>query len=139
MSTLIFGGTRDWHLGNHLAGAAKRAGLELAAMDAAIVQPAGRDADIEANQQALAAAGHWGVPTILGGVLPAQPFSAATLCRKASRHGHLRHGAPDMPRNPSSPHVDRLGTLTRAMRQRTEKTRYTTAASSEWVLEPVVK
>jgi 2-hydroxychromene-2-carboxylate isomerase len=63
VSALIFGGTRDWHLGEHLAGAAQRAGLGLAAMEAAIAQPAGHDAAIEANQQALAAAGHWGVPT----------------------------------------------------------------------------
>ena len=71
MSLLIFGGTRDWHLGGHLAGAAQRAGLDLAAMDAAIAQPADHDAAIEANQQALAAAGHWGVPTF---VFAGEPF-----------------------------------------------------------------
>jgi 2-hydroxychromene-2-carboxylate isomerase len=71
VSLLIFGGTRDWHLGEHLAGAAQRARLDLAAMDAAIAQPAGHDAAIEANQQALAAAGHWGVPTF---VFAGEPF-----------------------------------------------------------------
>jgi len=71
VSLLIFGGTRDWHLGDHLAGAAMRAGLELAAMDAAIAEPASHDAAIEANQQALAAAGHWGVPTF---VFEGEPF-----------------------------------------------------------------
>ena len=71
VSALIFGGTRDWHLGDHLAQAAQRAGLELAAMEVAIADPAGHDADIEANQQALAAAGHWGVPTF---VFEGEPF-----------------------------------------------------------------
>ena len=71
-SALIFGGTRDWHLGGHLAQAAQRAGLDLAAMDAAIASPdAMHAAEIEANQQALAAAGHWGVPTF---VLDGEPF-----------------------------------------------------------------
>jgi 2-hydroxychromene-2-carboxylate isomerase len=71
VSALIVGGTRDWHLGDHLTGAAQRAGLELAAMDAAIAAPAGHDAEIEANQQALAASGHWGVPTF---VFEGEPF-----------------------------------------------------------------
>jgi 2-hydroxychromene-2-carboxylate isomerase len=71
VSALIFGGTRDWHLGDHLAQAARRVALDLAAMDAAIAEPAGHDATIEANQQALAAAGHWGVPTF---VLDGEPF-----------------------------------------------------------------
>ena len=71
VSLLIFGGTRDWDQGEHLAQAAQRAGLDLAVMDAAIAQPAGHDAAIEANQQALAAAGHWGVPTF---VFEGEPF-----------------------------------------------------------------
>ncbi len=70
VSLLIFGGTRDWHLGEHLAQAARRAGPDLAAMDAAIATSAGHDAEIEANQQALAAAGHWGVPTFVFGGEP---------------------------------------------------------------------
>ena len=71
VSHLIFGGTRDWHLGDHLAQAAQRAGLELAAMDAAIADPASHIAAIEENQQALTAAGHWGVPTF---ALEGEPF-----------------------------------------------------------------
>jgi 2-hydroxychromene-2-carboxylate isomerase len=71
VSGLIFGGTRDWDRGDHLAQAALRAGLDLVAMDAAIAEPAGHIAAIEANQQALAAAGHWGVPTF---VLDGEPF-----------------------------------------------------------------
>lgn len=71
VSELIFGGTRDWHLGEHLAQAAKRAGLDLGAMDAAISEPSAHKAAVEANQDALAAAGHWGVPTF---VLDGEPF-----------------------------------------------------------------
>ncbi len=63
VSALIFGGTRDWHLGAHLAQAAARAGLSLEAMDTAIADPSAHRKAVEANQQALAAAGHWGVPT----------------------------------------------------------------------------
>lgn len=72
VSALIFGGTRDWHLGDQLAQAAQRAGLELAAMDAAIAAPgATHAAEVEANQMALTAAGHWGVPTF---ALEGEPF-----------------------------------------------------------------
>ena len=71
VSSLVFGGTRDWHLGSHLAEAGKRAGLDLASMDAAIADPASHRATVEANQDALAKAGHWGVPTF---VLEGEPF-----------------------------------------------------------------
>lgn len=65
VSHVIFGGTRGWDQGDHLAQAARRSGLELAALDAAIALDggAGHHAEIEANQAALAAIGHWGVPT----------------------------------------------------------------------------
>lgn len=69
---LTFGGVKDWHLGNHLAGAAEKAGLDLAKLDAAIeADPAGYDSKIEANQDALKEAGHWGVPTM---VFDGEPF-----------------------------------------------------------------
>ena len=71
VSGLIFGGTRDWHLGNHLAEAAMRAGLDLASMDAAIADPVSHRAAVEENQQALAKSGHWGVPTF---VFEGEPF-----------------------------------------------------------------
>lgn len=73
VSHVIFGGTRDWHLGGTLAGAAQRAGLDLAAMDTAIGHDggAGHVAEIEANQAALTAAGHWGVPTF---AIDGEPF-----------------------------------------------------------------
>jgi 2-hydroxychromene-2-carboxylate isomerase len=80
VSAVIFGGTRGWDQGEHLAQAAQRAGLDLAAMDA-----------IDANQQALAAAGHWGVPTF---VFEGEPFFGEdridTLRWRLGRVG-LRH------------------------------------------------
>jgi len=63
VSAVIFGGTRDWHLGAHLAEAVARAGLDLASMDAAISDPASHKAEVEANQRDLDDTGHWGVPT----------------------------------------------------------------------------
>jgi len=71
VSRLIFGGTRDWHLGEHLAQASQGAGLDLASMDAAIADPASHRAAVEENQDALAKAGHWGVPTF---VFEGEPF-----------------------------------------------------------------
>jgi len=65
VSRLIFGGTENWHEGGHLADATASAGLDLAALEAAVAADVdGHEAEIEANQQALAAAGHWGVPTL---------------------------------------------------------------------------
>jgi len=60
----IWGGTENWHEGDHLARATAAAGLDLEQLDATAVRDADRlEALIEANQQAHAAAGHWGVPT----------------------------------------------------------------------------
>lgn len=72
-SKLIWSGEIDgWHEGDHLAGAAERAGLDLAEMDAEVVSDAeALDAEIEENQKALEAAGHWGVPTL---VFEGEPF-----------------------------------------------------------------
>jgi len=73
VSRVLFGGAvQGWHEGSHLADAAARAGLDLAAMDAAITaDPAGYDATIAQNQQDLETAGHWGVPTM---VFQGEPF-----------------------------------------------------------------
>jgi 2-hydroxychromene-2-carboxylate isomerase len=71
ISRLIFGGTRDWHRGDHLAKAAARAGLDLGAMDQAIADPASHRATVDENQAALAQSGHWGVPTF---VFDGEPF-----------------------------------------------------------------
>jgi 2-hydroxychromene-2-carboxylate isomerase len=71
-AALIWGGTQDWHEGDHLAGAAARAGLDLAALEAEVVAEAeALDAEVAANQAALEAAGHWGVPTL---VFQGEPF-----------------------------------------------------------------
>jgi 2-hydroxychromene-2-carboxylate isomerase len=71
-SRLIWGGAENWHEGEHLAGAAQRAGLNLAELDAEAVNDAeALDAEIAANQAALEAAGHWGVPTL---VFDGEPF-----------------------------------------------------------------
>ncbi|MGV2496805.1 2-hydroxychromene-2-carboxylate isomerase [Pelagerythrobacter aerophilus] len=69
---LIWGGAEDWHDGEHLAGAAERAGLDLVELDAEVAAEADElDAEIAANQQALEDAGHWGVPTL---VFDGEPF-----------------------------------------------------------------
>lgn len=73
VSRVIWSGTVDnWHEGDHLAGAAARAGLDLAALDATVVQESERlDAAIKANQDAQRAGGHYGVPLM---VFAGEPF-----------------------------------------------------------------
>lgn len=91
VSGLIFGGTRGWDQGGHLAGAAARAGLELAAMDAAIAEPSRHDAQIAANQAELERVGHWGVPTF---AFEGEPFFGEdridTLRWRLARRGLAR-------------------------------------------------
>ena len=72
-SQLIWDGSVDgWNEGDHLAGAAERAGLDLAELDAEVASDAeALDAEIAENQAALEAAGHWGVPTL---VFEGEPF-----------------------------------------------------------------
>lgn len=67
VSRLLWDGeTDDWHLGDHLAEAAARAGLDLAELDRAIAaQPEQYEARLKQNDAALRAAGHWGVPTMV--------------------------------------------------------------------------
>lgn len=72
MSALLFGGTRDWHKGTHLADATGRAGLDLAAMESAVKEGGqSHESEVQVNQDALTEAGHWGVPTF---VLDGQPY-----------------------------------------------------------------
>jgi 2-hydroxychromene-2-carboxylate isomerase len=73
VARVIWSGTVDnWHEGDHLAEAAARAGLDLTELDAeAIAGADALDAAIAANQAALDAAGHWGVPTL---VFEGEPF-----------------------------------------------------------------
>lgn len=73
VSKIIFNGETDgWDQGDHLANAAARAGLDLAELDTESLNDAEAiDAEIAANQDALEAAGHWGVPTL---VFEGEPF-----------------------------------------------------------------
>ncbi|HYI49474.1 MAG TPA: DsbA family protein [Allosphingosinicella sp.] len=72
VARLIWGGTENWHEGDHLAGAAERTGLDLAELEAeAVADAEALDAEVAANQAALEAAGHWGVPTL---VFQGEPF-----------------------------------------------------------------
>ena len=71
VSRLIFGGLRNWHEGDHLTGAARKAGLDLQEMEASIGDGASHRDEIEENQRMLADAGHWGVPTF---VIDGEPF-----------------------------------------------------------------
>jgi len=81
VSRLIFGGTRDWHLGGHLHLAAERAGMNLDDMKKAIEEPKSHREEVDRNQEALERAGHWGVPTF---VFNGEPFFGQdridTLC-----------------------------------------------------------
>ncbi len=70
VSHLIFGGTKDWNRSENLGPAVKKAGLDLAQMEAAIESGNHLD-EIEANQDNLSKAGHWGVPTF---VFKGEPF-----------------------------------------------------------------
>jgi 2-hydroxychromene-2-carboxylate isomerase len=66
VSRLIWGGTAGWSEGEHLTGAAVRAGLDLPELaEQAEADAEALDAEIAANQQALEDAGHWGVPTLV--------------------------------------------------------------------------
>jgi 2-hydroxychromene-2-carboxylate isomerase len=72
VSKLTFGGVKSWNEGDHLAQAATRAGLDLAELDAAITaDSASHEAEIEGNEAAQKAAGHWGVPLM---VFRGEPF-----------------------------------------------------------------
>ena len=92
-SRLIWSGTvRGWNSGEHLAGAAARAGLELATMERNIAaRMPWHDAALAANQHALEAAGHWGVPTF---VFRGEPFFGQdridALLWRLGQHGLAR-------------------------------------------------
>jgi 2-hydroxychromene-2-carboxylate isomerase len=72
VSHTIWSGTADnWHEGDTLARAAARAGLDLAALDAAVAaNPDHYRAAVAANQDAQRAAGHYGVPLMAFGGEP---------------------------------------------------------------------
>jgi 2-hydroxychromene-2-carboxylate isomerase len=61
-----------WNEGEHLAAATRRAGLDLEALDEQVEKDPQHFIDaIEHNHEALQAAGHWGVPTL---VFDGEPF-----------------------------------------------------------------
>jgi 2-hydroxychromene-2-carboxylate isomerase len=87
VSRVIWGGTANWHEGDHLEQAAARAGLDLDAMEKAIQDGDHRSA-IDKNHEALDEAGHWGVPTF---VFEGEPFFGQdriqTLRWRLDQHG----------------------------------------------------
>jgi 2-hydroxychromene-2-carboxylate isomerase len=70
VSHMIWGGTKNWDQGDCLKNALASVGLDLEELEAAIAEY-DAVAEIEKNQQALEAAGHWGVPTM---VFNGEPF-----------------------------------------------------------------
>lgn len=72
VTTMIWGGTANWNSEENLTIAAEQAGLSLADLQAEVdADTPGVVAEIEANQDALEKAGHWGVPTL---VFDGEPF-----------------------------------------------------------------
>jgi 2-hydroxychromene-2-carboxylate isomerase len=73
VSKIIWNGSLDgWNEGAHLSEATRRAGLDLAELDEQIEKNPQHFIDsIDSNQEALEAAGHWGVPTM---VFEGEPF-----------------------------------------------------------------
>lgn len=94
LSRLLWDGSVDgWDQGNHLSAAAERAGLELAEMEAAIAAaPKRYETVLAANDAALRAAGHWGVPTM---VFRGEPYFGQdridTLLWRMRQHGLEQH------------------------------------------------
>ena len=90
LSRLLWDGSIDgWDKGDHLSAATARAGLELAEMEAAIAaEPERYELVLAANDAALRAAGHWGVPTM---VFQGEPFFGqdriGTLLWRMRQHG----------------------------------------------------
>ena len=71
-AALIWGGTRNWHRGTHLREAMERSGLDPDMCEKECARDADAiDAEIAANQAALAEAGHWGAPVL---VFEGEPF-----------------------------------------------------------------
>lgn len=92
VARLIWGGTPNWHEGDHLAGAATAAGLDWAALDAAERDESERlDAAIAVHEAAQAASGHWGVPLM---VFDGEPFFGQdrldVLLWRLGQHGLTR-------------------------------------------------
>ena len=93
VSMLLFSGTPDWDQGDKLKEATARAGLDLDSMDAAIADPTSHREEVDANQAALDASGHSGVPTF---VYNEEPFFGQdridSLCFQLQKDGLARNG-----------------------------------------------
>ncbi|WOJ95597.1 DsbA family protein [Congregibacter brevis] len=91
VSRVIWSGTPDWNQGAHLAQAAQRVGLDLAAMEAAIGSGETHKSIVETNQEEQMAAGHRGVPLF---VYKDEPFFGQdridSLCWQLGKDG-LKH------------------------------------------------
>ena len=92
VARLVWGGTENWHEGDHLTQAASAAGLDWAALDAAERDESERlDAAIAANEAAQLASGHWGVPLM---VFDSEPFFGQdrldVLLWRLGQHGLTR-------------------------------------------------
>ena len=95
VSRIIFGGTRNWHEGTHLADATARAGLDLGLLDSDITARADHfDHTIEANEAAQKQAGHWGVPLM---AFKGEPFFGQDridhLVWRMNQHGLKKRSA----------------------------------------------
>jgi 2-hydroxychromene-2-carboxylate isomerase len=90
VSSLIWGGTENWHEGDHLSRAAASVDLNLQQMDSAI-ESGDHLQEIESNQAALEAAGGWGVPSMFfEGELFFGQDRIDTLCWRLDQHGLRR-------------------------------------------------
>lgn len=67
VSRLLWDGSVDqWHEGDHLQNACHRAGLDWSTLLAQVTEnPDHHEQQLKANADALTAAGHWGVPTMV--------------------------------------------------------------------------
>lgn len=94
VSSVIFGGVKNWHEGDHLQNAAKRAGLDMDELDVAAAKETDRlEAVIAANEAAQKAAGHWGVPLM---AFEGEPFFGQDrvdhLVWRMKQHGLRKRG-----------------------------------------------
>lgn len=102
VSRLLWSGEVDnWHEGNHLARAAAKAGLDHAELMQAIADdPARHDRILQVNEDALAGAGHWGVPCF---VFQGEPFFGQDrfdqLIWRMRQHGLASRNPPAQPEN----------------------------------------
>jgi 2-hydroxychromene-2-carboxylate isomerase len=71
VSRRIWGGTENWHQGDHLADAARESGLELSALEQWASENAARAAEIVRDNEAAQFGQHWGVPLM---VLDDEPY-----------------------------------------------------------------